>query len=101
MGHYPFTPFNLITAFVLLLAVAVVVQRFRRSQAATWPLFCYAAFLAYAIGFSGGLNPYGVLAGALCAVGLRLNFYPRILRWPELAALGYVFCRSLGLLLMW
>lgn len=101
MGYYPLTLFNGITVLVLALALLLVWRRVRGSLAANWPLACYAVIASYTIGFSGGLNPYWVAAGAACAVAIRLGFYPRQVRWVEAIPLGYVAWRCLGLLLMW
>jgi hypothetical protein len=101
MGHYPFTLFNGITALVLALTLMLLWQRFRGALAANWPLVCYAAVAGYTIAFSGGLNPYGVAAGAACGVAIRIGFHPTLVRWLEAIPLGYVVCRCVGLLLMW
>ena len=101
MGHYPFTPFNGITVLVLALTVLLVWRRFRGTLAANWPLLYYAALAGYTRGFSGGLNPYWVAAGAACGVAIRAGFYPKRVRWVEAVALGYVAWRCAGLLLMW
>jgi len=101
VGHYPLTPFNGITALVLVLALLLAWRRFRGALRANWPLFGYAAIAGYTAGFSGGLNPYWVAAGAVCAVAIRLGIYPRQERWVEAIALGYVAWRCVGLLIMW
>jgi hypothetical protein len=101
MGHYPFTLFNAITAFVLALTVMLMWRRVRGAPAANWPLVCYAVMVAYTICFSGGLNPYWVAAGVACGLAIRLGFHPSRLRWAEAIPLGYVAWRCLALLLMW
>jgi hypothetical protein len=101
MGHYPFTLFNGITLFVLVLVLLLVWWRFQGAPAANWPLVCYVVIAGYTIGFSGGLNPYWVTAGVACAVAIRLGFQPRYVRWMEAIPLGYVAWRCVGLLLMW
>ena len=101
MGHYPFTPFNAITLFILALTLLLVWRRFRGTMTANWPLVCYAAIAGYMIGFSGGLNPYWVAAGAASAVAIRLGFCAGQVRWLETIPLAYVAWRCLGLLLMW
>lgn len=101
MGHYPFTFFNGITALVLVLTLVLAWRRWRGALAANWPLAAYAAIAAYTLGFSGGLNPYWVAAGVICAGAIRLGFYPRQVRWVEAVALGYVAWRCVGLLFMW
>jgi hypothetical protein len=101
MGHYPFTPFNGATLFVLGLDLWLVWRRFRGPLASNWPLVCYAGIAAYTIGFRGGLNPYWVAAGVACGAAIRLGFYPRQVRWAEAIPLGYVAWRCVGLLLMW
>jgi hypothetical protein len=101
MGHYPFTLFNGATVLVLAMAVAIAWRRWRGSLAANWPLACYALIAGYTFGFSGGLNPYWVAAGAACAVAVRLGFYPRQARLVEAIPLAYVAWRCVGLLLMW
>jgi len=101
MGHYPFTLFNGITMLVLVLTLVLAWRRWRGALAANWPLAIYAALAGYTMGFSGGLNPYWVAAGVVCAVAIRLGFYPRHVRWVEALALGYVAWRCVGLLLMW
>jgi len=101
MGHYPFTLFNGITLLVLALTLVLMWQRWRGSLAANWPLACYAVIAAYTIGFSGGLNPYCVVAGVACTVAIRLRFHPRQVRWVEAIPLAYVAWRCVGLLSMW
>jgi len=101
MGHYPFTLFNGITVFVMVLTLMLVWQRFRGALAANWPLLCYAVIAGYTLGFSGGLNPYWVAVAIVCAVAIRLGFRPRQVRWVEVIPLGYVAWRCVGLLLMW
>jgi hypothetical protein len=101
MGHYPFTFFNGITMLVLALTLVLGWRRWRGSPAANWPLAGYAVIAGYTVGFSGGLNPYWVAAGAACAVAIRLGFYPRQARWVEAIPLAYVAWRCVGLLLMW
>jgi hypothetical protein len=101
MGHYPFTLFNGITLFVPIFTFLVVWQRFRGQPGSNWPLVCYAVMVGYTIGFSGGLSPYWVAAGVLCALAIRFGFYPARVRVAELLPLGYVAWRSVGLLLMW
>ena len=101
MGHYPFTLFNGLTALMLAWALVLVWRRFRGTQSANWPLAIYAAMAGYTIGFSGGLNPYWVAAAVICAIAIRLGFYPRQVRWAETIALAYVAWRCVGLLLMW
>jgi|SRR5450755_675924 len=100
MGHYPFTLFNAITVLVLVLALAVAWGRFRAAEAANWPLACYAAIAAYTVGFSGGLNPYWVAAGAACGVAIRFGFQAKRVRWVEAIALGYMAIRCVRLLWM-
>ena len=101
MGHYPFTLFNGLTLLILLLAAAVVWLRFRGPAASNWPLVCYGVMGAYTAGFSGGLNPYWVAAGAVCAVFLRFARGVGWLQFVELVPLGYVAGRAFGLLMMW
>jgi hypothetical protein len=102
MGHYPFTPFNCITAFVLALTVLLARWRFRGpALTANWPLVYWAIVPVYMIGLPGGLNPYWVGAGVVCAVAIRFGFYARQVRWVELVVLGYVAWRSVGLIMMW
>ena len=101
MGHYPYTAFNAITVVVLALAILLGWSRFRGSLAANWPLLCYALIVGYTVAFSGGLNPYWVGAGVLCAGAIRAGFHPLHLRWAEMIALAYIAWRCVGLLLMW
>ena len=101
MGHYPFTLFNGITLFILVLTVSVVWLHFRQPPASNWPLVCYGVIVAYTLGFSGGLNPYCVAAGACCALAIRMRLLTPWMRWLEWLPLGYIAWRSLGLLLMW
>jgi hypothetical protein len=102
MGHYPFTPFNCITAVVLALALLLVWRRFSGpAPTANWPLVYWVIVAVYTIGLPGGLNPYWVGTGVLCAIAIRFGFYAKLVRWVELVALGYVAWRSVGLLMMW
>lgn len=101
MGHYPFTLFNGITLFILLLTLGLAWGRLRGPLAANWPLLCYVAIAGYTIGFSGGLNRYAVGAGVICALAIRLGFYPARMRLVELVALGYIVWRCVELILMW
>jgi hypothetical protein len=101
MGHYPFTLFNGATVMVLAITIAIVWRRWRGSLAENWPLAGYALIVGYTLGFSGGLNPYWVAAGAVCAVTIRRGFHPRFMRRVEAIPLAYVACRCVGLLLMW
>lgn len=101
MGHYPFTLFNIITALVMAVTVLLLWRRVRGATTSNWPLVYYAILAAYAMGFSGSMNPYWVGLGAACGIGIRLEYYPRLLRWPETAALAYVVWRCVALLAMW
>jgi len=84
-----------------VLALAIAWQLLRGRPGANWPLAGYAAIAGYTIAFAGGLNPYWVAAGAVCALAVRFAFYPRQVRWAEMAVMAYVVWRSVGLLLMW
>lgn len=101
MGSYPFTAFNAITLLILALTLLLLWRRVRGTLTANWPLVCYALIAGYTAGFSGGLNPYWVAAGAACAVAIRLGVYPLQIRWVEAIPLGYMVWRCVGLLLMW
>ena len=67
---------------------------------AGFPAFLH--ILAYWWIFEGALNTYWVVGGLLCALLLRFSLLggsgQRILRWPELIALTYVFLRGADLL---
>ncbi|HLY20198.1 MAG TPA: hypothetical protein VKR61_23385 [Bryobacteraceae bacterium] len=101
MGHYPFTLFNGISLLMLALTIAVVWQRFRGRPGSNWPLLYYAAIGGYTLGFSGGLHPWWVMAGAACAAAIRFGLYAATVRLVELVPLGYVAWRLAGLVLMW
>ena len=101
MGHYPFTLFNGITLLILAFTILVAAARLRAVYSANWTLLYYAIVVSYTIAFSGGLNPYWVLAGLACALAVRFGLYPSRLRLVELIPLGYIAWRSLGLILMW
>ena len=101
MGHYPYTVFNGITLLILLLTAMEAWWRFGRSLRSNWPIVYYMAAIAYTFVFSYSLNPYGVAAGAACAIAIRLGFQPARIRFLELIALGYIGYRCIALLLMW
>jgi len=101
MGHYPFTLFNGLTLLVLILAILIAGWRFRRPLDSNWPLVFYAAIIGHTIVFAYGLNPYGVAAGAFCALAIRFGIYPTRVRFMELAPLAYLAWRAVGLILMW
>jgi len=101
MGHYPFTLFNGVTSLVLSLTLLIWWGRFRGRLAANWPLACYALIVGHTLAFSGGLNPFWVAAGVLCALAIRLGFYARQVRWFEMIPLAYIAYRCVGLVLMW
>src|SRR5579862_1595788 len=101
MGHYPFTLFNGVTVLVLALTLSLLWWRFREPLHSNWPLAVYTAIVGYTIGFSGGLNPYWVAAGAVCALAIRFGLYPAQVRMVELVPIGYMICRCVGLAMMW
>jgi len=101
MGHDPFTLFNGITLFLLVLTAMLAWQRFRGSLTSNWPLVYYVMIAGYALGFRGALNPYWIAAGVACALAIRFGLYPSRARLVEAIALGYVAWRCVGLLLMW
>lgn len=100
MGLFRFTLFNGITLFVLALTLVLAWRRFA-GKPVNWPLAYYAAVAGYTIAFSYSLNPYWVAFGAACAVAIRFGFQAARLRFVELAPLGYVAWRCVGLVLMW
>ena len=101
MEYFRFTLFNCITLLILAWTIVLLWRRFAGKLAANWPLAYYAVLVGYTIGFSGGLNPYWVAAGAACALAIRLGFYPARVRLGEAIPLGYVAWRCVGLVLMW
>jgi len=101
MASFRFTLFNNLTLFLMALTAGAAVLRLRGRASSSWPLAYYAAALGYTFGFEGGLNPYGVFAGLISSLLVRLGIFPRQARVVELAALAYVLWRCLGLLLLW
>ena len=85
----------------MALTLFTAARLFRTGARGNWPLAYWGAALAYTFGFSRGLNAWWVGAGVLCALAVRCGPYPRAVRWAELAALGYVLWRALGLILLW
>jgi hypothetical protein len=103
--EFRFTPFNLITLFVMALTAWMVFARFRFRLASKWFLLYYVVVLAYSRAFPHSLNTYWLGVGVASA--LLLRFASGGSRWwyavraAELACLGYVLWRGLGLLLGW
>ena len=96
-----FTLFNSITFFILLLTLLVVWRRFAGRPSSNWPLAYYTVLAAYTWAFSGGLNPFWVAAGVVCALAIRFGLQARYVRLLELLPLAYVIWRCIGLILMW
>ena len=101
MEHFRFTLFNGLTLFILALAILIAWRRFAGALASNWPLAGWAAIVGYTIAFSGGLNPYWVAAGVICALAIRFGFHPARVRWLELLPLAYTVWRCIGLVLLW
>ena len=99
------TPFNLIGFVVLLATGAMLWIRYRRGVVTLSPLLYWAAVVAHARLFSGGYDLRLAVAGLLSTLLLRVEFLGarlrKVVRAIELALLGYVCWRTIGLLLMW
>jgi hypothetical protein len=100
MEYFRFTPFNCITLFVLALTILLAWRRLA-GKPKNWPLAYYAVVAGYTMAFPGGLNPYWVAFGVACTLAIRFGFQPGRVRLVELAPLGYMAWRCVGLVLMW
>ncbi len=101
MEYFRFTLFNSITLFLLAMTLLTGVLRLAGRTRGNWALAYWAIALGYTFGFSRGLHPAWVGAGAACAIAIRLGLRPNVLRWAEAAALAYIAWRSAGLILLW
>jgi hypothetical protein len=100
--EFRFTLFNSVTLLVMGFTLLTGIAFARNKLDRNWLFLYYPLILAYWWIFEGALNTYWVVGGLLCALLLRFSLLggsgQRILRWPELIALTYVFLRGADLL---
>jgi hypothetical protein len=89
-----YTASNVTTAVMLGLTLWLVIGRFKVRGDSNWPLYYWAALIAYHQGFQGHLNQYALYAGVICALLIRFEFvggwFRILLRGVELGVLLHV-----------
>lgn len=101
----PLTPFNVIAFCMLALTLWVALVRYSHGTSSNLPLLYWLGIIAHMKFFEGGYEPRWVLAGTACALIVRFEFLSpaimKTLQLGELAAMGYVLWRTVGLILLW
>ena len=96
---------NVLSLLLLVSTGVVLYLRFAGRPDSNWPLFYYAALLAYLYHFEGVLDARFVYAGLIAALVLRFEYLAGYLwvglRTLEAGFLTYVMWRALGVLREW
>ena len=99
------TTINITTMLLVAITAWVIYARFKMRIDSTWPLFYYLALVAYAKTFPDIFEPFMVYIGVVCGLFLRFEFMGgfilQVVRFIELATLGYYLWRCLGSVFWW